>query len=414
MEAILDLSALEAGRFPLRLQALDLGRMADEAAGRFQPLPQGRRIVVSQARSAPPVLADERALASVFYHLIDNGLKYAPSGDIRLEAEADAQVVRLSVRDFGEGIPPEEREKVFDMFHRLDSSDSRQVYGHGLGLHLVRRILEAMSGGIRVESAEGGGSQFTFWLPARRRAGEDDAYRAQRATAGGGNVSPRLLVIDDDPTLVRFLREYFEREGYQVSTSGSGQQGLRQFYAERPDLVVVDVMMPGMDGWEVTARLRELAETPVIMLTAKTGESDKLRGFRLGVDDYVTKPFSLAELGARVGAVLARAAARAPSEETLYVAGPISVDMKKRQASLDASLLDLTPTEFRLLACLAQRAGEAVSQDELSNAVWGQQRAGAGSALRRYVWFLRKKIEPDPEKPQRLSTVRGFGYRLEA
>lgn len=226
-------------------------------------------------------------------------------------------------------------------------------------------------------------------------------------------MSPRLLIIDDDPTLLRFLREFFEREGYQTSTAGSGQQGLRLFYAERPDLVVVDVMMPGMDGWEVTARLRELAEVPVIMLTAKTAEADKLRGFRLGVDDYVTKPFSLAELGARVAAVLARAAAL-PGGEPVRVAGSITVDMKKRQASLDGRTLSLTPTEFRLLACLAQRAGEAVSQDDLSTAVWGQARAGADSALRRYVWFLRKKIESDPDNPRRLVTVRGFGYRLES
>ena len=227
-------------------------------------------------------------------------------------------------------------------------------------------------------------------------------------------MATRLLIVDDDPTLLRFLTEYFEREGFLVDSAGGGPQALRLFFAQRPDLVIVDVMMPGMDGWEVTARLRELAETPVIMLTAKSGEGDKLRGFRLGVDDYVTKPFSLAELGARVGAVLARASARLVASEGSFEAGSITVDMKKREARLGGELLSVTPTEFRVLACLAQRAGEAVSQEELLERVWGEYRRESGSALRRYIWFLRKKIEDDPEIPRRLVTVRGFGYRLES
>ena len=227
-------------------------------------------------------------------------------------------------------------------------------------------------------------------------------------------MATSLLIVDDDPTLLRFLTEYFEREGFLVESADGGPVALRLFFAHRPDLVIVDVMMPGMDGWEVTARLRELAETPVIMLTAKSGEADKLRGFRLGVDDYVTKPFSLAELGARVGAVLGRASARQAEGEGAYQAGPITVDMKKREARLGGELLSLTPTEFRVLACLAQRAGEAVSQEDLLERVWGEYRKESGSALRRYIWFLRKKIEDDPEAPQRLVTVRGFGYRLES
>ena len=223
----------------------------------------------------------------------------------------------------------------------------------------------------------------------------------------------RLLIIDDDPTLLRFLKEFFEREGFTVDSAAGGQPALRLFFANRPDLVVADVMMPGMDGWEVTARVREMADTPVIMLTAKSGEADKLRGFRLGVDDYVTKPFSLAELGARVAAVLARAAAGREKVDAIYHAGAITVDMKKRQALLGQTLLTLTPTEFRVLACLAERAGEAVSQEDLVERAWGVIRKEGGSALRRYIWFLRKKIEDDPESPKRLVTVRGFGYRLE-
>lgn len=224
---------------------------------------------------------------------------------------------------------------------------------------------------------------------------------------------PKILAIDDDKTLLRFLGEYLEGEGFEILTTDRGGKALKLFYSERPDLVVLDVMMPGMDGWEVCARIRELADTPVIMLTAKASEPDKLRGFRLGVDDFVTKPFSLAELGARIKAVLSRVGDRADKADQLLTIGDLTVDLRKREAALDGEVLSLTPTEFRLLAALAGRAGEAISQEQLVEQVWGSLRQKGGSALRRYVWFLRKKIEPDPEQPTRLVTVRGFGYRLE-
>jgi two-component system KDP operon response regulator KdpE len=223
----------------------------------------------------------------------------------------------------------------------------------------------------------------------------------------------KILTVDDDKTLLRFLGEYLEEQGFEVVTSERGAKALKLFYRERPDLVVLDLMMPGMDGWELCARIRELADTPVIMLTAKTSEADKLRGFRLGVDDYVTKPFSLAELGARIKAVLARSATSVVGGTGKYHVGSLMVDTRKHEASLGEETLTLTPTEFRLLAALADRAGEAISRDDLVSEVWGDYRQKGGSALRRYVWFLRQKIEDDPNQPERLVTVRGYGYRLE-
>jgi len=150
------------------------------------------------------------------------------------------------------------------------------------------------------------------------------------------------------------------------------------------------------------------------MLTAKTDEQDKLRGFRLGVDDYVTKPFSNAELAARIRAILGRTAAQRAEDVMTYRVGDLEVDMRRREARLNTLRLDLTPTEFRVLAALARRSGEAISQEALIEEVWGDYRKEGGSALRRYIWFLRQKIEDDPKHPARLATVRGFGYRLES
>ncbi len=227
-------------------------------------------------------------------------------------------------------------------------------------------------------------------------------------------MGSKILVVDDDETLLRFVDEYLTREGHRVITADRGAKGLRALYQERPDLVILDVMMPGMDGWEVCARMRELADVPILMLTAKTSEGDKLRGFRLGVDDYITKPFSLAELAARTRAVLARTAALREEAHNVYQVGRVRVDMRKREAHLAEDAITLTPTEFRLLAALARRAGQAVSQGDLVSEVWGGLRQEGGSALRRYIWFLRQKIEEDPDQPRHLVTVRGYGYRLDA
>ncbi len=236
----------------------------------------------------------------------------------------------------------------------------------------------------------------------------------RQAEEGRPKVTHKILVVDDDETLLRFVSEFMTREGFQVLTADRGTLALRELYEERPDLIVLDVMMPGMDGWEVCARVRELTDIPVILLTAKTSEADKLRGFRMGVDDYITKPFSLAELAARTRAVLSRSVTQREGEPAVYHVGPLSIDVRRREVLRGDEPVAVTPTEFRLLSALARRAGQAVSQEDLVTEVWGSLRQESSSALRRYVWFLRQKVEDDPDNPRHLMTVRGFGYRLEA
>jgi DNA-binding response OmpR family regulator len=223
-------------------------------------------------------------------------------------------------------------------------------------------------------------------------------------------MTTKLLLIDDDQTLSSLLGQYLRESGFEVVEASNGPSGLRVAYSEKPDLVLLDVMLPGMDGWHVCARLRELTDLPIIMLTAKTTEEDKLRGFQLGVDDYVTKPFSFAELVARILAVLGRA--QSEQKETGYIAhGDILLDLKKFQASIDGQTLELTPTEFRLLEVLVRRKGKVASDEDLMNEVWGAHREDP-ALVRRYILMLRKKLESDPSRPFWIQTVRGFGYRL--
>ncbi len=223
---------------------------------------------------------------------------------------------------------------------------------------------------------------------------------------------PTILLIDDDKTLLELLSDHLETAGYHSVVASDGPAGLRLADQTPPDLVVLDVMMPGMDGWEVCRRLREKSTVPIIMLTAKGEELDKLRGFRLGVDDYVTKPFSFAELVARVGAVLARTA-HAPAKSHSITSGDLTIDFDQRRVTAAGRVIDLTPTEYRLLETLARHPNRTLSSEHLLHQVWGVEYAGEVEHVKHYIWTLRRKIEADPGDPKHLITERGFGYRFE-
>ena len=225
-------------------------------------------------------------------------------------------------------------------------------------------------------------------------------------------MRPKILIVDDDPTLLRFLSDYLTGDGFDVTTVTNGPDALRSAYQIHPSLVVLDVMMPGMDGWEVCARLHELSSLPVIITTGKTTEADKLRGFRLGADDFVTKPFSFAELSARIHAVLARSQGANSDMGNILQVADILIYLDKRTVKRGKDEIQLTPTEFRLLEYLAKNESRAVPEAELSQAVWGLYREEDASILRRYIFLLRKKIELDPAKPLIVKTVRGYGYRM--
>jgi DNA-binding response OmpR family regulator len=225
-------------------------------------------------------------------------------------------------------------------------------------------------------------------------------------------MSQTILLVDDDESLRQVISQYLAQEGYRVVTAGSGAEALRLFYAQRPEAVLLDLMMPGMDGWEVCARLRELSDSPILLVTARTSQEDKLRGFRLGIDDYLSKPFSLAELAARLRAVLSRSGKTAAGEDKLIHWQDLRMDLGKRQVWCAGKPVLLTPTEFRLLEILMRKQGSVATEEELRVEIWGNERTVDSSAVRRYVWLLRQKLEGDPTKPARVLAVRGAGYRL--
>jgi two-component system KDP operon response regulator KdpE len=220
------------------------------------------------------------------------------------------------------------------------------------------------------------------------------------------------LLIDDDQTLLELLSDHLRVAGYRTLSANDGPHGLRAAVESNPDLVVLDVMMPGMDGWEVCQRLRDTSSVPIIMLTAKGEEFDKLRGFRLGVDDYVTKPFSFTELTARIGAVLARAT-HTPTSTRVVTSGDVTIDLDERRVTVAGRAVSLTPTEYRLLETLAHHPNRTIPTEMLLIEVWGEEYAGEAEHVKHYIWTLRKKIEADPGDPKHLIAERGFGYRFE-
>lgn len=223
----------------------------------------------------------------------------------------------------------------------------------------------------------------------------------------------RILVIDDNSRDRRLLRDALEHGGYAVEEASDGAEGLKALFASRPDVVVLDVIMPKMDGWVVCQRIREITDVPVIMLTSLNRDEDVVKGLELGADDFVSKPVSPRHLIARVRAVLRRARSPAATGEALtYDDGSLLIDVAQHQVRLEGEPVELSPTEFRLLVALAEAPGRVHPYGALLSRVWGSEYVDDIDFLRVYIWRLRKKLERDPERPTRILTERGFGYRF--
>jgi DNA-binding response OmpR family regulator len=224
----------------------------------------------------------------------------------------------------------------------------------------------------------------------------------------------RVLVVDDEPTILESVTYAFEQEGFDVSTAADGESALAAARAARFDAVVLDVMLPGLSGTEVCRRLRAESSVPILMLTARTGEVDRVVGLEVGADDYVTKPFSIRELVARVQAVLRRRQLDRDEQGAYRRIGGLELDFRRHEVSVDGSTVVLTPTEFKLLALLASEPERAFGRRELMRELWESDHVGDERNVDAHVVHLRRKVEDDPAKPRRILTVRGVGYRLAA
>jgi len=227
-------------------------------------------------------------------------------------------------------------------------------------------------------------------------------------------TKPRVLIVDDEPRLVKLVREILTATNYRVLAASNGENALETIAVEQPDLVLLDLILPGnMDGYEVSRRVREFSDVPIIMLTAKVREADILRGFEMGADDYITKPFSAKELLARIRAVLKRVKGEvtAPAESEI-VYGNLKIDLARRRVTLAGRQVRLTPTEYSLLHELATHCNQVMLHEQLLTAIWGPEYRNDLDYLRAYIHYLRQKLEPDPSNPKMILSSPGVGYML--
>jgi two-component system, OmpR family, KDP operon response regulator KdpE len=225
-------------------------------------------------------------------------------------------------------------------------------------------------------------------------------------------VPERILVVEDEPDFAALITLWITDAGYEAITAGSGNDALRQFYDHHPDLVVLDLALPGLDGWQVVERIREFSRVPILIVTARGAEADKVRGLKLGADDYITKPLSFPELLARIEAALRRAATPSPDRPRRVRHGELTVDLDEHRARLGATDLRLTPTEFRLLAYLAEHAGQLATHRAVLAAVWGSGYAADVHLLRMTIRNLRMKLDAAAPGSSLITTEYGLGYRL--
>ena len=225
-------------------------------------------------------------------------------------------------------------------------------------------------------------------------------------------LAKKILVIDDEDDIRLIVATHLERDGYSTVVAPNGREGLRHFYNDRPDLVVLDIAMPEMDGWQVLERIREVSNLPVLILTAAAQDRDKVRGLRGGADDYITKPFSGEEFLARIESALRRANnGTEDSEGSVYHDSEITIDYSRHEVVVRGQAIELTPIEFRLLGALTDNADRVLSQEQLLDCVWGRDHVDSTDVVRSYIGFLRRKIERDSCVQKLIETSRGFGYR---
>ncbi len=319
----------------------------------------------------------------------------------------DRVIVR--VVDRGPGIPPAQLERVFEPFYRAGTPAGGHR-GSGLGLAIARGFTEANGGSLHVESLPGQGAAFVFELPLKSRRG---AGRVSTPGATRPAKPPRVLVVDDEPQIVRALKVVLREAGFEAVPAETASQALDLAAVRPPDAAIVDLVLPDGDGVEVTRRLREWSEMPILVLSAVGEEEQKVRALEAGADDYITKPFGARELVARLQAALRRAV-RQEEEPSIVVEG-LEIDLAAHLVRRNAEPIHLTPIEFELLRVLVRNRGRLMTHRKLLAEVWGPEYVDDIQPLRTHIARLRAKIEPEgAEGPRYIVTDPGVGYRFAA
>ena len=353
----------------------------------------------------------------VLGNLVSNASRHSPeSSVIRVSAVRDGVHVAFSVADQGRGIPAESFPHLFRRFSVAQSED--QGGDTGLGLAICKGIVEAHGGRIWAESdGPGLGARFAFTLPTAEQAASGTAASLQPVpprSRGRGQKDTRervrILAVDDDPNDLRYVRDTLTESGYAPVVTGDPEEAIRLMEEERPELVLLDLMLPGTDGIELMKDILEIADVPVIFLSVYGRDEVIARAFEMGAIDYVVKPFSPTELSARIRAALRRRVTAEPSEP--YVLGELTIDYAQREVTLAGRRVRLTPTEYEMLAELAAHAGRVLTYEHLLERVWRERGDGGVRPVHTMVSKLRRKLGDDAGDPTFLFTQPRVGFRM--
>ena len=414
---LLDVARIETGMLSVTPEAVEVGDLVDEAKNTFLTGGGRRNFTIDMELDLPWVMADRRRIVQVLGNLLSNAARYSPeSSSIRVNASLGDDCVEISVADEGQGVSPDEMPLLFRKFSRnIGQGVEREAPDTGLGLAICKGIVEALGGRIWAESAGlGQGSTFTFTLPVAGTAGAAvESPSPSVRSQPGARDQTRILAVDDDPMVLRYVRDALSRAGYAPVVTTDPDEALRIVESHRPRLVLLDLMLPGSDGIELMGSILDIAEVPVIFLSAYGRDEIIARAFEAGATDYMVKPFSPTELVARVrGALRRRLAASAGEPSEPFALGDLVIDYAERRVSVAGRAIHLTPTEYGLLFELSVNAGRVLTFDALLDRVWGLGRSGDRGSVRTYVKRLRRKLGEDAGNPKYIFAEPRVGYRM--
>ena len=411
---LLDVARIETGELSVAPAPADVATLVDEARRRFQSGGGRNSLRIDLSPELPLVMADGRRIIQVLSNLLTNAARHShESSAIGVSAVREGYHVAVSVTDEGRGIAAERLPHLFRKFSRIDGEDrGRDIAGSGLGLAICKGIVEAHGGRIWAESdGPGLGARFTFTIPVAQDAAIGAANLLVRSSR---SERERILAVDDDPQTLRHVRDALTNAGYAPVVTGDPEEALSLVEANDPHLVLLDLMLPGTDGIELMRGILEMADVPVIFLSAYGQEETIARAFENGADDYVVKPFSPMELVARIKAALRKREApewAEPSEP--FVLGELAVDYAERRVTLAGRPVQLTAIEYGLLFELSVNAGRVLTYDRLLRRVWGLRRSGDSRRVRTAAKQLRRKLGDDANNPIYILNEPSVGYRME-
>ena len=411
---LLDVARLETGELPVSPEPAEAAVLVDRARSAFGSGGADNPLEIEIEPGLPLVLADKRRVGQVLGNLLTNAARHSPRASvIRITAARDGVHVAFSVADEGRGIPAENLPRLFRKFSTARPQEQEE--DTGLGLAICKGIVEAHGGRIWAES-EGPelGARFTFTLPTAEQPSAGAAAPTRSGEPGDEEPEERLrvLIVDDDPHDLRQIRELVTVAGYQPVVAGDADEALQLMREQQPDLALLDLMLPGADGVELMQDLLEIADLPVIFLSAYGREDLIARAFDAGAVDYVVKPSSPVELAARMRSALRRR--ETPEPPKPYAHGELVVDFEGRQVTLAGRPVSLVALEYRLLAELAAHAGRVLTYEHLLRRVWGAKSKGNVQPMRTIISKLRRKLGDDADHPTYLFTEPRVGYRMPA